>query len=45
MSLGPDPVVWGRRFLISSEKEFKDRHRGDLAGAGLLKQSKVRVHS
>jgi hypothetical protein len=22
---------WARRFLVKSEKEFKDRHRGDLS--------------
>jgi hypothetical protein len=28
-----------------SEKEFKNGHKGDLAGAGLLMQSEVKVHS
>jgi hypothetical protein len=31
-------------FLIWPEKEFKDGHQGDLAGAGSLMQSKVNVY-
>jgi hypothetical protein len=27
------------------EKEFKDRHREDLRGAGLLKECKEKAHS
>jgi hypothetical protein len=31
-----------RKFLVSTKKEFKDEHRGDLARAGLLMQSRVK---
>jgi hypothetical protein len=33
----------GQMFLISSEKEFQDRHGGHLSRVGLLMQSKVKA--
>jgi hypothetical protein len=40
ISTDPDYQVQGREFLVSSEKELKDKCRSDIAGAGLLRQSK-----
>jgi hypothetical protein len=36
-------VLRAREFLVSSEKELKDGHRGDLSRPGLSVQSKVKA--